>query len=105
VVVIKVNISKLIPQDLIAKVKIAKLVKGNAQTVPKSAVLADEAQAHFWVMKMIDSATAVKIDIKKGVEWKDRVEILEPKFDKNDRIIVTGNYGLPDTAHVILDKL
>jgi multidrug efflux pump subunit AcrA (membrane-fusion protein) len=104
VVVIKVNINKLIPQDLIAKVKIAKLKKENSQTVPKSAVMADEAQVNFWVMKMLDSNTAVKVEVKKGVEWKGRVEILEPKFDKNDRILVTGNYGLPDTAHVILDK-
>jgi hypothetical protein len=56
------------------------------------------------VMKMIDSATATKVDVRKGIEWKDWVEILEPKFGKNDRIIVTGNYGLPDTAHVVLDK-
>ena len=104
VAVIKVNIAKPIPQNLIARVRLAKMVKKDAQTVPKSAVLSDEAQAHFWVMKMIDSVTATKVDVKKGIEWKDWVEILEPKFRKNDRIIVTGNYGLPDTAHVVLDK-
>jgi multidrug efflux pump subunit AcrA (membrane-fusion protein) len=104
VVVIKVNIDKPLPENLIAKVKLAKMVKKDAQTVPKSAVLSDEAQANFWVMKMIDSTTAAKVDIKKGVEWKDRVEVLDPKFDKNDQIVVTGNYGLPDTARVILSK-
>ena len=102
VVVIKVNISKPIPENLIARVKLAKMVKKNVQTVPKSAVMADEAQLHFWVMKMIDSTTAAKVDIKRGVEWKDRIEILEPKFENNDRIVVTGNYGLPDTALVVL---
>ena len=104
VVVIKVNITKPIPENLIARVKLAKMTKKGAQTIPKTAVLADEAQANFWVMKLIDSVTAVKVDIKKGVEWKDRVEVLEPKFDKDDKIVVTGNYGLPDTAHIILNK-
>lgn len=104
VVVIKVNIGKPIPENLIAKVRLAKMVKKNVQTVPKSAVLSDESQVNFWVMKMIDSTTAAKVEIKKGVEWKDRIEILDPKFEKNDMIVISGNYGLPDTAHVVLDK-
>jgi len=29
-----------------------------------------------------------------------QVEILSPLFDKLDRLINTGNYGLPDTALV-----
>jgi multidrug efflux pump subunit AcrA (membrane-fusion protein) len=104
VVVINVNINRPIPQNLIARVRLPKMLKKAAQTIPKSAVLSDESQTDFWVMKMIDSVTAAKVSIKKGVEWKDKIEILEPKFDKNDRIVVTGNYGLPDTARVILDK-
>jgi hypothetical protein len=28
------------------------------------------------------------------------VEILTPKFAKDDKIVVTGNYGLNDTAKV-----
>lgn len=55
-------------------------------------------------MKMIDSATAVRVDIKKGLELKDKIEVLSPKFSKDDRILVTGNYGLPDTAKVIIEK-
>jgi hypothetical protein len=51
-------------------------------------------------MKMIDSTTAVKVPIKKGIETTDQVEILSPVFSTGDRILVTGNYGLPDTAKV-----
>jgi hypothetical protein len=51
-------------------------------------------------MKLIDSATAVKVPVRKGIETKDRVEILEPVFSPGDKILVTGNYGLPDTAKV-----
>ncbi len=104
VIIIKVNISKPIPQNLIATVRVPKETRMNAQTLPKSAVLSDESQSHFWVMKLIDSVTAAKVEIKRGLEWKDRIEILSPVFSKNDQIVVSGNYGLPDTARVIIEK-
>jgi hypothetical protein len=51
-------------------------------------------------MKMTDSITAVKVFIKKGIETKDRIEILSPGFSPQDKILLTGNYGLGDTAKV-----
>jgi multidrug efflux pump subunit AcrA (membrane-fusion protein) len=103
-VVIKVAPTTPIPQNVIAKVIIIKSLKPHAQTVPKSAVLSDEAQTSFWVMKLIDSATAVRTPVKKGLEQNNTIEILDPVFSKTDRVLVTGNYGLPDTAKVIVEK-
>lgn len=104
-VVIRVPNASSIPENLIAKVKILKSQKGgDVQSVPKSAVLTDETESTFWVMKLIDSATAVKIPVKKGVETTDRVEILQPVFAPGDKILVTGNYGLPDTAKVKVEN-
>jgi hypothetical protein len=51
-------------------------------------------------MKLINPTTAVKTPITKGIETGDRVEILTPKFSAKDQIVVTGNYGLTDTAKV-----
>ena len=67
-------------------------------------VLTDEIQSQYWIMKMIDSATAVKILIKKGIETSDNVEIISPKLSGSDKILLTGNYGLPDTAKVSIIK-
>jgi multidrug efflux pump subunit AcrA (membrane-fusion protein) len=103
-VLIKVNQSKPIPQNLIAKVRIAKAQRNNSPSLPKQAVLTDEAQSNFWVMKMIDSVTAVKVPIVKGMETTDRVEILSPRFEAGDKILLTGNYGLSDTANVKIVK-
>ncbi|PWT72257.1 MAG: RND transporter [Bacteroidetes bacterium] len=103
-VVIKVNSSELIPEDLIAKVLIIKNQRAGVQTLPKSAVLSDEAQTNFWVMKMIDSVTAVRTEIKKGLDINNRVEIISPRFTPQDRIVLTGNYGLSDTARVIVQN-
>jgi multidrug efflux pump subunit AcrA (membrane-fusion protein) len=99
-VVIRVNNSQAIPENLIAKVRIVKTAKASTQSLPKAALLTDETESDFWVMKLIDSATAVKVPVKKGIETRDRVEILEPVFSPGDKILVTGNYGLPDTAKV-----
>ncbi|HXB07455.1 MAG TPA: efflux RND transporter periplasmic adaptor subunit [Puia sp.] len=99
-VVIRIGSSSAIPENLIAKVQIVKTAKANTQSLPKAALLTDETESDFWVMKLIDSATAVKVPVKKGIETKDRVEILTPQFAREDKILVTGNYGLPDTAKV-----
>ncbi len=99
-VVIRVNTATAIPENLIAKVRVLQSAKASTQSLPKGALLSDETESDFWVMKMIDSATAVKVPVKKGIEGKDRVEMLSPVFSPQDRILVTGNYGLPDTAKV-----
>ncbi len=98
-VVIKVN-SEQIPENLVAKARIIKSEKSNTASLPKSALLANETQTEFWVMKLINPTTAVKVPVTKGIESGDRVEILSPKFSAQDKIVVTGNYGLADTAKV-----
>lgn len=99
-VVIKVRGDNTIPENLIAKARIVKSLKANTQSLPKSAVLANETQTEFWVMKMINANTAIKIPVKKGMETGNAIEILSPRFTAQDKIITTGNYGLPDTAKV-----
>ena len=103
-IVIRVHPGHAIPENLIAKVKIVKNDKPSAISLPKAAVLTDETQTAFWVMKMTDSATAVKVPVKKGIESNGRVEITAPSFNDQDKILVTGNYGLPDTAHVTVEN-
>lgn len=99
-IVIKVNSIHTIPENLVAKVRIPKVIRNNAISLPKAAVLSDETQTNFWVMKMTDSVTAVKIPVKKGIEAAGRIEILSPVFSAADKILLSGNYGLPDTARV-----
>jgi len=99
-VLIKVSSSLRIPENLIAKVRILKVKKTNIISLPKQAVLSNDAQTSFWVMQMKDSVTAVKVHVVKGIETNQRIEILKPQFSVNDKIVLTGNYGLPDTAKV-----
>lgn len=99
-IVIKVNAGHTIPENLVAKVRISKFIRDHSITLPRASVLSDETQTKFWVMKMTDSITAVKVPITRGIESGDRVEILSPVFTPEDRILLSGNYGLADTAKV-----
>ncbi|KAA5534526.1 HlyD family efflux transporter periplasmic adaptor subunit [Taibaiella lutea] len=98
--VIKVSADHSIPENLIAKVRLLKNGKPNAVSVPKAAVLTDETQSEFWIMKLSDDHTAVKIPVTKGMETADKVEILTPALTERERVLISGNYGLEDTARV-----
>lgn len=104
-IVIKVNSGKTIPENLIAKVRLGKTSKAAAISLPKQAILSNETQTDFWVMEMVDSTTAVKVPVKKGIETTDRIEIVSPIFSANDKILLTGNYGMADTAKVSVTTL
>ncbi|MFL5763523.1 MAG: efflux RND transporter periplasmic adaptor subunit [Bacteroidia bacterium] len=93
-----------LPENLIAKVHIVKRVKSDATVISKQALLADETQTEFWVMKLINDSIAIKVPVKKGIETSGKVEILEPRFSATDRIIFSGNYGLNDTAKITIEK-
>ena len=101
-IVIRISDNRSIPENLIAKVKIIKNIRNNTISLPKPAILADETLENFWIMKMIDEEYAVKVPIIKGVEMEGYVEILSPELSIDDIILETGNYGLPDTAKVVI---
>ena len=101
---VKANVSHNIPQNLVAVIRVVKVFKTTAATLPKNSILSNETQSEFWVMKMINDTTAIKVPVKKGIESGDRVEIISPQFSPKDKILLSGNYGLADTALVIVNK-
>lgn len=94
----------ILPEGLIAKVLVSKGGGNSSQVFPKASVLSDEMMQKFWIMKLINDSTAVKVPVIVGNKNKDEIEILSPQFTANDRILVNGNYGLPDTALVTIVK-
>ena len=102
--IIHVNTNKQIPENLIAKVSLVKHAKFNTVSLPKQAVLTNEAQTEFWIMQLVDSVTAIKVPIRKGLETNKQVEILSPVLKSTDKILLTGNYGLTDTAKIMITQ-
>ena len=101
---IRVDTDKAIPENLLATIYFVKSAKSNIVSLPKEAVLTDEVQSNYWIMKLIDSTTAIKVSITKGMETKERVEIVSPALSLTDKVLLTGNYGLPDTAKIKTTK-
>ena len=89
-----------IPENLNAVSEIIVGKHQNAQRLDKKALMTNETQTNYWVMKMINDSTAVKVEVVKGIETKELVEIKSPVFEPNDRILLEGQYGLTDSAIV-----
>jgi hypothetical protein len=93
-----------LPQNLMATAIVNKSTRTNAQVLPRAALLGNETQTEFWIMKVVNDSTAVKVLVKKGIENYDEVEITEPQFLPDDKILLTGNYGLSDTAAIVIKR-
>ena len=100
----KTNEVLFLPENLIVKVQISKAANGSKQILPKPCVLSDEMMQEFWVMKVINDSTAIKVPVIIGNKNANEVEIQQPQFNTADKIIINGNYGLPDTASVKITK-
>lgn len=103
-VILKINGKQDVPENLIVKVRINKTSRFKTISLPKSAVLSDETETDFWIMKMINTTTAVKIPVQKGIQTEDKIEIISPVLTHKDKILLTGNYGVADTIQVKVIK-
>lgn len=101
---IKPQSSAFLPENLIVTVEFIKKTRENTQIVEKSCVLSDETMDNFWVMKLIDDSTAVKVPVQTGIASDARIEIVSPALTPGDRLINSGHYGLPDTARIVISK-
>ncbi len=89
-----------IPESIIATAKLITYKNSDAIMLPKAAVLSDELMQRFWVMKLVNDSMAIKVPVTTGAQNDSLIEIKKPIFSNNDKILVTGNYGLSDTALV-----
>ncbi len=89
-----------LPENLIVKVLVSKNTEAPQQILPKACVLSDEMLENFWVMQLINDSTAVKIPVTLGSRNRESVEVTSPAFKQEAKFLLSGNYGLPDTAFV-----
>ena len=100
--VVEPNGSRVFPEGLVGSLRLMVDEHTDGQIVPAQCVLGNEEMTRFWVMRLIDDSTAVKVPITRGIADHDRVEIMEPRFAPEDRLVLTGGYGMDDTARVVI---
>ncbi|MDD4293326.1 MAG: HlyD family efflux transporter periplasmic adaptor subunit [Bacteroidales bacterium] len=103
-VLIKPNTNRQLPENLNLTVQFVNARHLNTCLVPIEAVMTNETQSEFWIMKIINNNLAVKVPIKKGIENENLVEVLSPNLNKGDFIISEGAYGLEDSTLVKIVK-
>ncbi|MDA3906246.1 MAG: hypothetical protein PF484_09245 [Bacteroidales bacterium] len=89
-----------LPENLNVIVKISIKHKNDIMILPKEAILTNETQDKFWIMKVIADSLALKIPVVKGLENDGEVEIIKPALKLTDIIIQKGAYGLSDSTKV-----
>lgn len=99
-ILFKLKEFKPLPENLNVIVRFTSLDKKNSILLPKDAVLTNETQDEFWIMKVSKDSLALKIPIKKGLESNGKIEILKPELSTSDVIIQRGAFGLPDSTKV-----
>ncbi len=80
-----------------------------ALLLPKKALLTNETQDNFWVMKVVQNGVAVKVPVETGIKNDSMVEINAGTITVNDVIILEGGYGLEDSSlvnivNIIMEK-
>ena len=96
--------SDFVPENLWIQVLVIKLHHKGNYSLPKVCVQSNETQTEFWVMRLNNDSLALKIPIQKGIVTDSLVEILSPVFNRTDRFIGKGSYGLADTAQIEIIK-
>lgn len=99
-IIIKSRGASEVPENLVVSVILIKSVKADALVVPKEAVLSNETESEFWTMKLINDSVAIKTPVKTGIKNREKIELLQSGLSSGDRVLLSGNYGLPDTAKV-----
>jgi len=94
----------MLPENIIVQVQLPTKENPHATLLPKPAVLADETMQNFWVMQLTNDSVAVKVPVQKGMENLENVQIISPVFSTDDRIVLTGNYGMEDSAFVTIKQ-
>lgn len=99
-VLIKPKTNRTIPENLNLTVKFVLSKHFSFLLIPKSALMSNETQTEFWVMKMNENKMAIKVPVKIGIENDSIAEITSADLNTSDLIISEGAYGLSDSTKV-----
>lgn len=99
-VLIRPSNAQQIPENLNLTVQFVKARHQKSLLISKQALLTNEVQSEFWVMKVVHDSLAIIIPVTKGIDNNGMVEVSSPGLLENDTVIIEGGYGLPDSTIV-----
>jgi len=99
-VLIQVQGGILLPENLNLSVQFVLDQHFNTMIIDKNAVMSNEAQDAFWIMKIVDDSLAIKVPVEVGIKNDSLIEIYSSDLKVSDLIISEGAYGLEDSSIV-----
>jgi hypothetical protein len=103
-VLIKPETGRQLPENLNLSIRFINKKHLQSLLVARSALMTNETQSEYWVMKIDGGNMAVMVPVIKGIENDTIAEIISPGLKVNDLIISEGAYGLPDSTSVTIVK-
>lgn len=103
-VLVKPSSGRQLPENLNLIIQFVTEKHTGAFMVVKEAIMANETQSEFWVMKVINNNMAIKVPVTKGIENGPVVEISSPLLNLNDLLIREGAYGMADSTVIKIEK-
>jgi biotin carboxyl carrier protein len=103
-VFIKPETTRQLPENLNLSIIFSNEKHLQSLLVARSALMSNETQDEFWVMKIFADTLAVKVPVRKGIVNDTIAEIISSGLKVNDLIISEGAYGLPDSSTVRIVK-
>jgi len=98
--IIEPNKPVMLAENINLSVQFAAEQLKNVVFVPESAVLGNEEQTRFWIMKLINDSLCTKVAVEKGLKKDSLIQLINSGLTSTDRIIIEGGYGLPDSARI-----
>jgi len=99
-VLVKPNGTHTWPENMNLTVSFLKNTSDTTMLLPKNALLTNETQSKFWVMKIVQDSLAIQVPVQTGIKNDSVVEIINSGLTPQDIIILEGGYGLEDSSLV-----
>ncbi|MEZ5104205.1 MAG: efflux RND transporter periplasmic adaptor subunit [Draconibacterium sp.] len=99
-VLIKPSGARQLPENMNLTASFQKAESNNTLLINKKALLTDETQTEFWVMKIVQDSVAIQVPVETGIKTDSMVEIISSGLTPEDIIILEGGYGLEDSSLV-----
>jgi multidrug efflux pump subunit AcrA (membrane-fusion protein) len=91
-----------LPENMNLTASLLNTESPETQLLPKNALLTNETQDEFWIMKIVDDSIAMIVTVETGIKNDSLVEILSPILNPEDVFILEGGYGLEDSSFVTI---
>ena len=103
-VLIKPSGGRKLPENMNLTASFRKSESSETMLLPKKALLTNETQDEFWVMKIVQDSVAIIVPVETGIKTDSLVEIRSAGLTLDDIIILEGGYGLEDSSLVNIVK-